>query len=69
MNADSKEPAFQQDIIDAMVGGGSKLGELSESPVTWLRISLVDRQLTSHRSRCLQNISGRPHEYDEISTS
>ncbi len=27
MNADSKEAAFQQDIIDQMVAGGWKLGE------------------------------------------
>ncbi len=27
MNADSKEAAFQQDIIDQMVTGGWKLGD------------------------------------------
>jgi type I restriction enzyme R subunit len=30
MNADSKEAAFQQDIIDQMVAGGWKLGEASK---------------------------------------
>ena len=35
MNADSKEAAFQQDIIDQMVAGGWKLGDqfLGDTPL------------------------------------
>ena len=30
MNADSKEAAFQQDIVDQMVAGGFELGDPAE---------------------------------------
>lgn len=37
MNADSKEAAFQQDIIDQMVAGGWKLSEAGEPHgASWL---------------------------------
>ena len=44
MNADSKEAAFQQDIIDQMVEGGWKLGEPAK----------YDRKLALYTEDCLQ---------------
>jgi len=46
MNADSKEAAFQQDIIDQMVAGGWKLGEPAK----------YDRKLALYTEDCLQYV-------------
>jgi len=46
MNADSKEAAFQQDIIDQMVAGGWKLGEPTK----------YDRKLALYTEDCLQYV-------------
>ena len=46
MNADSKESAFQQDIIDQMVAGGWKLGEPAK----------YDRKLALYTEDCLQYV-------------
>jgi len=46
MNADSKEAAFQQDIIDQMVAGGWKLGEPAK----------YDRKLALYTDDCLQYV-------------
>ncbi|MEP3478652.1 MAG: DEAD/DEAH box helicase family protein [Fuerstiella sp.] len=46
MNADSKEAAFQQDIIDPMVAGGWKLGD----PANY------DRKLALYTDDCLQYV-------------
>ncbi len=46
MNADSKEAAFQQDIIDQMVAGGWKLGEPTK----------YDRKLALYTDDCLQYV-------------
>ena len=46
MNADSKEAAFQQDIIDQMVDGGWKLGDPKK----------YDRKLALYTEDCLQYV-------------
>ncbi len=46
MNADSKEAAFQQDIIDQMVAGGWKLGEPAK----------YDRKLALYTEDCLRYV-------------
>ncbi|KAA1258922.1 Type I restriction enzyme R protein [Rubripirellula obstinata] len=46
MNADSKEAAFQQDIIDQMVAGGWKLGDPAK----------YDRRLALYTDDCLQYV-------------
>ena len=46
MNADSKEAAFQQDIIDQMVAGGWKLGDPKK----------YDRKLALYTEDCLQYV-------------
>ena len=46
MNADSKEAAFQQDIIDQMVAGGWVLGHAAK----------YDRELALYTEDCLQYV-------------
>ena len=46
MNADSKESAFQQDIIDQMVAGGWKQGDPKN----------YDRKLALYTEDCLQYV-------------
>ena len=46
MNADSKEAAFQQDMIDQMVAGGWKLGDPAK----------YDRKLALYTEDCLQYV-------------
>ena len=46
MSADAKEPAFQQDIIDQMIEGGWRLGDLAS----------YNRELALYTSDCLEYV-------------
>jgi len=59
MNADSKEAAFQQDIIDQMVAGGWKLGEPAK----------YDRKLALYTEDCLQYVkTTQPKTWEKYET-
>jgi len=59
MNADSKEAAFQQDIIDQMVAGGWRLGEPAK----------YDRKLALYTEDCLEYVkTTQPKTWEKYET-
>lgn len=59
MNADAKESAFQQDIIDPMVAGGWKLGEPAK----------YDRKLALYTEDCLEYVkTTQPKTWEKYET-
>ena len=59
MNADAKEAAFQQDIIDQMIAGGWKLGNPAK----------YDRKLALYTEDCLQYVkTTQPKTWEKYKT-